>query len=85
MSHHEQDRPATQKLKADLLQLRDEIQLKVHLGGMEARERWEALKPRFAQVEQDVTEGLVAIEADLLDAAQQLRDELGALWRDKDA
>ncbi len=31
--------------------LRDEMRVEVHLAGMEAKQRWEKLEPRFAEAE----------------------------------
>ncbi len=42
-----------------LRRLRDEIRLELHLGGMEAKEQWKQLEPRFDQAERlshEVTE-----------------------------
>ena len=35
----------------DLRQIADEIELKIHLGTMEARDAWRALKPRLVELE----------------------------------
>jgi len=36
---------------ADLRRIADELELKIHLANMDARDRWQALKPRLAEVE----------------------------------
>jgi hypothetical protein len=36
---------------ADLHRIADELELKIHLASMDARDRWQALKPRLAEVE----------------------------------
>jgi hypothetical protein len=38
----------------ELRRMADELELQIHLGGMEARDRWRALKPRFAEVQQAI-------------------------------
>jgi hypothetical protein len=35
----------------ELRRIADELQLKIHLGSMELRDRWEAVKPRIADLE----------------------------------
>jgi hypothetical protein len=39
----------------DVRRIADELELKMHLAGMEARGRWNALQPRLAEVEQTIT------------------------------
>lgn len=36
---------------AELRRIADELELKIHLASMDARDRWQALKPRLAEVE----------------------------------
>lgn len=35
----------------EIRRIADELELKVHLAGMEARDRWRALQPRLAEIE----------------------------------
>ena len=35
----------------ELRRIADELDLKIHLASMDARDRWQALKPRLADVE----------------------------------
>ena len=35
----------------EIRQMRDELEVKVHLGGMDARDRWQALKVRVTNLE----------------------------------
>jgi hypothetical protein len=35
----------------DLRRIADELQLKIHLAGMEARDRWRALEPRLTELQ----------------------------------
>lgn len=35
----------------ELRRIADELELKIHLASMDARDRWQALKPRLAEVE----------------------------------
>ena len=41
----------------DLRRVADELKLKIHLAGMEAREQWEKLQPKLAELEQSVESG----------------------------
>lgn len=36
----------------DVRRVRDELELKIHLASMEARDRWRELKPRLVELEQ---------------------------------
>lgn len=48
----------------DVRRLADEIELKVHLGGMEARDRWKALQPQLTKLQGKLDEkGKVANDA----------------------
>ncbi|MEJ7603663.1 MAG: hypothetical protein WKG01_37595 [Kofleriaceae bacterium] len=41
----------------DLRRVADELKLKMHLAGMEAREQWEKLQPKLAELEHSVEAG----------------------------
>jgi hypothetical protein len=69
----------------DVRRIADELQLKMHLAGMEARDRWRALEPRITELEHTIARTgeragqVVAAELTALGKAlQQLRDELVA-------
>ncbi|WP_375757225.1 hypothetical protein [Corallococcus exercitus] len=51
----ENTREQTPKLEM-LRTLRDELRLKMHLAGMEARERWRMLEPQVREAEQRADE-----------------------------
>jgi uncharacterized protein involved in exopolysaccharide biosynthesis len=68
-----------------LRQLRDEIRVKAHLAGMEAKAGWEALEPRLAALEEQLesTGATIATIADVVSeelgaALQRIRDRLGS-------
>ena len=70
------DRAASQ-----LSELAGEIRLQVHLGGMELKERWEALEPRLeraAGMMGEVTEASVEALEQLVDRARGLARALRA-------
>jgi hypothetical protein len=67
----------------DLRRMADELEVQIHLAGMEARERWNALQPRLAAVERevvrksDLAEEAVAKELTELGVAlRKLRDDI---------
>ena len=71
----------------DLKRLADEVRLKLHLGGMEVKERWQALEPRLheahakveargVQVGDAVQEHLVTIVDGLRGLLEDLRKDL---------
>ena len=38
----------------EVRRLADELELKIHLAGMEARDRWRELSPRIAEMERSI-------------------------------
>lgn len=67
----------------DVRQISDELQLQLHLATLEARDRWKAIQPELAELEQLVTESGksagAAVERKLtsvLDALRRLRDDV---------
>jgi hypothetical protein len=59
--------------------LRDEVRVQLHLGGMEAKRRWDQLEPRLEQVEQaakDMTEASRAAVGEAVKSLKELRDSL---------
>lgn len=68
----------------ELRRIADELDLKIHLASMDARDRWQTLKPRFAEVEKKLARAgeratkVVQDEvAAIGKALHELRDELG--------
>lgn len=41
----------------DVRRLADEVRVKMHLAGMELKEKWKALEPQLKEVEQKVKDG----------------------------
>lgn len=56
------------KTVEDIKKLRDEIRVKVHLGGLEAKEWWQELEPQLAALESTLASGVdkAASSADLI-------------------
>ena len=75
MSADETDKSVKQDLedtRDDLKRLADEIKVKLHLAGMDAKDAWEDIQPRLADFEQrfdakadQVTEELKALGGDI--------------------
>jgi hypothetical protein len=67
----------------ELRRIADELELKIHLASMEARDRWQTLKPRLAEVEKSLartgeraTKVVQDEAASVGNALRKLRDEL---------
>jgi hypothetical protein len=67
----------------DVRRLADELELKIHLAGMEARDRWRELQPRLVEMEKSLAESgkrageVVERELSAIGAAlRRLRDDL---------
>jgi BMFP domain-containing protein YqiC len=60
----------------DVQRLADEVELQVHLAGMDARDRWNELEPRLEKLEHQVVHsGERAVQA----VAHELHEAHGAL------
>ena len=69
----------------DLRRAADELELKIHLAGMEARDRWHALQPRLRRLEKKMevktaeASAWVAEElGNVSSALRELRDDVAA-------
>jgi hypothetical protein len=72
----------------EVRRIRDEIQVQLHLAGMEARDRWQALQPKLVELEalledkgkragHAVAEQLGAMASSLRALRDELVDDLG--------
>lgn len=68
---------------ADLARMRDEIRVKLHLAGMDAKSAWKSLEPRLDDLEREAREegeavksASVALAHDLKKAFEQFRARL---------
>jgi hypothetical protein len=66
-----------------LRRIADEVELKIHLASMEARDRWKTLQPRLAELEKTLTHagertGQVVTEelSALAEALRELREDV---------
>ncbi|MEM7433596.1 MAG: hypothetical protein AAF436_00495 [Myxococcota bacterium] len=87
MSAQEANRSFRQDLddtREDLRRMADEIRVKMHLAGMDAKDAWEDIKPRLADFESrldavadDVGEELKALGSDVRLRMKNLKQKLG--------
>ncbi len=61
----------------DVRRFTDQLELKIHLAGMDARDRWEALKPKVSALEHDLTRSGKRMS----DAVEHEVTRLGAMLR----
>jgi hypothetical protein len=77
---HSTDLKTELKKSLELLRtLRDEVRVQLHLGGMDARRRWDEIEPRLASVEQaakDATESSRAAVGEVIAALKELKTSL---------
>jgi hypothetical protein len=74
----------------ELRELRDQIRLKLRLGGMEARQRWEELEPKLEELETMFERGggraaavMSILTEELGGAYRRFRDRLETLEAEK--
>jgi len=67
----------------ELAQMRDEIRVKLHLAGLEAKDVWKDLEPKLDKLERDATaegeniaDATLTLAKNLKDAVRKFRDRL---------
>jgi len=63
----------------ELVQLKDEIRVKLHLAGMDAKDAWQRLQPRLEHFERTAEEVTEDVGADLKHLGQDLKQQLEKL------
>jgi chromosome segregation ATPase len=63
---------------AELKKMRDEIRVKLHLAGMEVKERWKQLEPKLEEIERRVEAG----SEEILGATTRMFEEVGRAFRE---
>ncbi|MCC6551473.1 MAG: hypothetical protein IT372_00440 [Polyangiaceae bacterium] len=80
MSHTTDDMKADLQKSLEALQtIRDEIRVRIHLAGMDAKDAWAKLEPRLYEAERlaaEVSETSRAALAEVLKKARELRESL---------
>jgi hypothetical protein len=66
----------------DVRRIADELRLQIHLGSMEARERWQGLAPRLTELENTVAQEGERLTKAIADELGELRTTLGRLRDD---
>jgi hypothetical protein len=69
----------------EVRRIADEIELKIHLAGMDARDRWRALQPRVVEIEKQISSAgkrvgsAIDREVDSIgEALRRLRDDVSS-------
>lgn len=69
----------------EVRRIADEVELKIHLAGMDARDRWQTLQPRIAEIEKTIADAGkragAAVEHELASigaALRRLRDDVAS-------
>jgi hypothetical protein len=88
MSADQADKTLKQDLedtRNDLKRAADEIKLKLHLAGMDAKDAWEEVQPRLADFEQrfdakaeEVGEELKALGSDIMKRLQNIKSKISS-------
>lgn len=86
MSAEEADKSVKQDLedtRDDLKRMADEIKVKLHLAGMDAKDAWDEIQPRLEDFEQrfdakadEVTEELKALGSDIKQRLLNIKNKL---------
>lgn len=58
---------------AELARMRDEIRVKVHLAGLDAKSAWKSLEPRLDELEREAREGGVIVKGASVELAKDLK------------
>ncbi len=66
----------------DIRRIADELELQIHLGGMNARERWQELQPRIAKLEKTIAESGHDVEETIAHEVDEVRSALKSLRDD---
>ena len=66
-------------LEQELQRMADEVRVKIHLAGMDAKDAWEKLEPKLKEFEHKLGEASDRVEAELVDAAHHLKTQLDKL------
>lgn len=78
-----EDKPSTSTSTwDDVRRLADQLKLELHLAGMEAREQWEKLQPKFAELEKSVEAGAHKAGSAISEQVSALGDSLKRLLGD---
>jgi hypothetical protein len=74
-------KPPSSDLPGDLLRVADEIRVRIHLAGMEAKDAWTKLEPRVKELERKLGHATDRAAAELDEVGRTLRHELDRLHK----
>ncbi len=63
-------------IRQQLQQMADEIRVKAHLAGMEAKDKWNGLEPRLHAYEQKAEGAVGKVAEELVSVGNELKDDL---------
>jgi hypothetical protein len=72
-----------ERVLQDLTRLRDEVHLKLHLAGLEARDEWLSLEPRWRELQRRadrLRSAVGEVSGDVWQATRLLGEELAAAY-----
>lgn len=72
----------TLSLWDDIRRIVDELEVQIHLGGMQARDRWLALQPRLTALEKRIAHVGGKVDDLVTKEAKELRSDLHELRED---
>lgn len=67
------------KIRQQLRQMADEVRVRVHLAGMEAKDRWAKLEPRLQAYEKKAEGAVGHVAEELVTAGIELKDDVSKL------
>jgi len=67
------------KIRQQLQQMADEVRVKVHLAGMEAKDKWGTLEPRLHAYEKKAEDAVGHVADEFVNAGQELREDVTKL------
>ena len=63
-------------LKKDVMALRDEVRLKIHLANMDLKTEWEKLEPRVEKMWGEVSDATIKAGQEMKKRFQEIREQL---------
>ncbi len=77
--HRPSERSEIQKALDEVKRIRDEIRVRVHLGGMDAKKAWHKLEPRIDRLDRELDAAGARVSTELEAAIEQVRKSIKAL------
>lgn len=87
MSEHEKSQLREQfdDVRNEMEKIAGDIRVKMHLAGMDAKDKWKELEPKLHDFEVRAEKATEKVSAELNDLAQDLRNRLRRLRKDLEA